>query len=238
MFASDNAAYPYGVKREQVLIERVLLVVEQLLESYCPNILVVACNTASTVTLPYLREKYDLPIVGVVPAIKPAAMLSQTRHIALLATPATIQRSYTNQLIEQFAYDCHVHRFGSAYLVELAEQKMQGHMPTDAQLETCLSPLLEVSDIDVIVLACTHFPLLKQEIKAFFKAHNRSVQLLDSGDAIANRVSDLVQKQACSTPPLSAESCTVLTKQVDLNADFEGYLTNVGLGNNIDYLML
>ena len=193
IFVSDNQAFPYGTKGEPVLIERVVSVVSAIVERYAPQILVVACNTASTVVLPILRQRFDFPIVGVVPAIKPAARLSKTRHIAVLATPATIERPYTDKLIADYASDCDVLKLGSSDLVELAEKKLYGETFEPVRLESILKPVLNLSTIDILVLACTHFPLLNEELRNLFVAHDHPIQLVDSTQGIANRVSNLAK---------------------------------------------
>jgi len=189
---SDNAAFPYGTKPEPILIERVLQVMDTALPLLEPDLLVVACNTASTLALPSLRRRFSLPVVGVVPAIKPAAALSQTRVIGLLATPATVVRAYTHQLITDYAADCEVIPVGSSELVWLAEQKLRGEILDDAAIRSALSPLFDhprATEMDTLVLACTHFPLLNDEIAAHLP---ENVSLIDSGDAIARRVESLL----------------------------------------------
>ena len=191
VFVSDNQAFPYGSKDEPELIKRIVSVAEAIVERYAPQILVVACNTASTVVLPILRDKYSFPIVGVVPAIKPASKQSETRHIAILATPATIERAYTDNLIIEYASDCDVLKLGSSDLVKLAENKLYGEPFEVNAIESIVKPILDTHSIDVLVLACTHFPLLADELAAIFAEHNREIKILDSAQGIANRVHDL-----------------------------------------------
>ena len=175
IFVSDNLAFPYGIKPEVELIERVLSVVKAVEVQYKPDLLIVACNTASTVALPSLRSQFNFPIVGVVPAIKPAAKLSKSKVIGLLATPGTITRSYTQSLIDDFAQDCTVVKVGSSKLVEMAEQKMCGNTPPINEIEQELIPFFNYKNLDCLVLACTHFPLLNKEISLVFKERNYSV---------------------------------------------------------------
>lgn len=187
-YASDNAAFPYGTKGETELVERVEAVLKQLLHRRAADIIVVACNSASTLALPHIRGHFQQPIVGVVPAIKPAALQSRSGVIGLLATPGTVRRAYTQQLIEQFASDCEVIRLGSSELVALAEAKLRGQRVTAQNLANVLQPLElhpRRGEMDTLVLACTHFPLLAPELARHF---GPEVQLIDSGDAIARRV--------------------------------------------------
>jgi glutamate racemase len=125
-YLADNAGFPYGVWAEQDLIERVYRVLSSVVDQVQPCLIVVACNTASTVALPKLRATLSIPVVGVVPAIKPAAQLSQNKVIGLLGTPGTVSRHYTGQLIAQFAAHCQIIRVGSVELVHLAEQHLRG----------------------------------------------------------------------------------------------------------------
>lgn len=191
VYACDNAAFPYGPKPAAELVERVHAVLDALIQTYRPRLVVVACNTASTVALPGLRSHFAVPIVGVVPAIKPAAQLSRNRVIGLLATPGTVSRLYTDQLIADFASDCTVVRIGTTELVEWAEAKLRGE-PVDLNaLRQLLEPLFahENGSADTVVLGCTHFPLLLEELQA---AVSRPVLWIDSGDAVARRVETLL----------------------------------------------
>ena len=127
IYVFDNEAFPYGEKSQDFIIDRVVRIVSAVAEKHDLATIVIACNTASTVSLPALRAKFtDIPIVGVVPAIKPAAKLTCNGVVGLLATRATVKRPYTHELIERFATDCKVHSLGSAELVELAERKLHG----------------------------------------------------------------------------------------------------------------
>lgn len=193
VYASDNGFFPYGTKGEAELVSRVDRVIQRLLQEQPVDILVIACNTASTLTLPHLRSYLDLPIVGVVPAIKPAAKLSQSGVIGLLATPATVARPYTHELIREYATGCDVISLGSSELVQIAEQKLRGETIDEHAIARVTSQLMQhdnASQMDVLVLACTHFPLLKEELTAHLPA---TIQLIDSGEAIARRVEYLLE---------------------------------------------
>ncbi len=191
-YVADNAWLPYGLKSDAELRGRVPALLARLSEQWAPDAVVVACNTASTIALDAVRAALAIPVVGVVPPIKPAAALTRTGVIGLLATPATVRRAYTNDLIQQFAPDKRVVRFGSAALVQAAEQKLRGEPFDPAALSEAMEGLFGVpggADIDVIALACTHFPLLAQELAA---AAPRPVVWLDSGEAIARRVAHVL----------------------------------------------
>lgn len=196
VYASDNGFFPYGTKGETELVARVSVVIQALLHAYPVDILVIACNTASTLALPHLRSQWNLPIVGVVPAIKPAAQQTQTGVIGLLATPATVARPYTHELIREYATGCDVIAVGSSELVHIAEQKLRGEPIDQGAIAHILQPLLQhekSSQIDKLVLACTHFPLLKTELAMQLPKH---IDMIDSGEAIARRVEYLLDESA------------------------------------------
>lgn len=182
----DNAAYPYGELAQEILLNRVERLIIPLIEQQDFDIVVIACNTASTLVLPSLRAKLSIPVVGVVPAIKPASLLTH-KAIGLIATPATITRQYTHDLIRNFSSDKSVELLGSTRLVDMAEEKLRGREVDLEELANILSPLHQ--QIDVAVLGCTHFPLIKREIQQVLGEH---VQLIDSGAAIARRVQFLL----------------------------------------------
>lgn len=216
VYAADNAGFPYGLLDDQQLIARITEVMTQLIGEYNPDIVVIACNTASTLALDILRDTFSTLFVGVVPAIKPAASLSKTGVIGILATPATIERDYTNGLVTEFAAHQHVLRLGSNTLVKLAEDYILGKPITDESLQQVLN-LLEQQDyaekMDTIVLACTHFPLLKERLQQL--PGYKQVQWIDSGYAVACRVEH--QLRTLHYPPASA-----LTKPPELTFVFTG----------------
>lgn len=190
IYCADKEYFPYGALTDEVIIERVASLANYLENQHHFDILVVACNTASTIVLPKLREILKKPVVGVVPAIKPAAQKSTAKHISLLATEATIKRPYTDQLVEDFAKNVTVDRLGSNKLVSIAEDKLLHGKIDVAELENILRPIIESSS-DVIVLACTHFPFLKPEI---IKLMGEGKEIVDSGHAIARRVKQLLDE--------------------------------------------
>ncbi|MGB5326249.1 MAG: glutamate racemase, partial [Pseudomonadales bacterium] len=191
-YLSDNAAFPYGNKPAAELVRRALDVVLTAQQRWQADLLVIACNTASTVALPALREQLDIPVVGVVPAIKTAAALTKTGSFGLLATPGTVARDYTRELIATFAQGQHVFSVGSSELVELAEAHIYG-APLQRERIAAILDAFEAQPggehIDTLVLGCTHFPLLRDELQAL----RPGWLLVDSGPAIATRVKDLLQ---------------------------------------------
>ncbi len=191
-YVADNAWLPYGLKSDSDLQARVPALLARVAAQWAPEAVVVACNTASTIALEQVRAALSVPVVGVVPPIKPAAAQTQTGVIGLLATPATVRRAYTDDLIAQFAADKTVVRFGSAALVEAAEQKLKGGAVSASAITEAIDGLFGGSDgakLDVIALACTHFPLLTTELVA---AAPRACTWLDSGAAIARRLAQVL----------------------------------------------
>jgi glutamate racemase len=132
-----------------------------------------------------------VPVVGTVPAIKPAALASKTRVIGVLGTEATVRQPYVDRLSAEFASDCTVIRHGSAELVALAEAKLRGEVIAPESIAAAVAPLAEVARMDTVVLACTHFPLLRDELQAALPG----MVLVDSGDGIARRIAHLTSGQ-------------------------------------------
>lgn len=195
-YLADNALFPYGLLREQQLVERVTGLLLEAAEQLQPELIVVGCNSASTLVLPQLRAQLSIPIVGVVPAIKPAAETSATNVVGLLATPGTVDRDYTDELISDYANHCEVIRVGSAELVEAIEGKMRGIPIDDQACEAVIRPFRDHPlwpKLDTIVLACTHFPLAIEELS---KSAPEIKHWVDSGAAIARRVESLLAETA------------------------------------------
>ena len=192
VYAADDAGFPYGRLAPDILVERVLAVMERLVAVHAPDLVVVACNTASTLVLPHLRERFAIPFVGTVPAIKPAAQISRSRRIAVLATPGTVARDYTHDLVQTYAADCAVTLVGSRLLAGYAEAELAGSPVPDEAIAAELAPCF-VADgdrrTDVVALACTHYPLLLPRLQALAPW---PVTWLDPAPAIARRVVQLL----------------------------------------------
>src|SRR5262249_17312047 len=140
LYAADDAFFPYGRHTEAELVARVLSVMGHLINANNPDIVVVACNTASTLVLPELRHRFDVPFVGTVPAIKPACAASKTKLVSVLGTEATVSREYTRVLIRDFAQDCDVTLVGSAKLAGIAEAALGGGPIDDTAIAAELAP--------------------------------------------------------------------------------------------------
>ena len=192
VYAADDAGFPYGRLSEPVLAARVLTVMERLIGIHDPQLVVIACNTASTLVLPHLRERFSTPFVGTVPAIKPAAQTTRTGYLTVLATPATVARDYTRDLIETYAAGCKVNLVGSRRLAGFAEAELAGAPVSDEELLDELRPCF-VEDgggrTDVVALACTHYPLLLPRLQALAPW---PVTWIDPAPAIARRVTQLI----------------------------------------------
>lgn len=209
-YVADDDFRPYGNKTEAELQDRLPEVIWTFVETVQPDIVVIACNTASTTALDDIRAEVDIPVIGVVPAIKPAAAISRTKTIAVLGTPGTVKRKYVDSLIDDFAGGCHVILQGSVNLVDIAEKKLAGE-PVDLEwIKTELAPMFSGrhgADIDAVVLACTHFPLLRDELKV---SVTQSVHWIDSGEAIARRVEDVLTKLETKPLPLISHDAAML----------------------------
>jgi glutamate racemase len=199
VYLADDAAFPYGPLPEARIVARVGEVMAAAIARFRPDIAVIACNTASTVVLGPLRERFAIPFVGTVPAIKPAAERSRSGMIAVLATPGTVSRDYTHDLIIRHAAETRVTLVGAPGLAALAEQALRGEPVPDAAVAAEIAPCFREKDgqrTDVVVLACTHYPLL---LEAFRRLAPWPVLWLDPAEAIARRVVHLVGPAAGPT---------------------------------------
>lgn len=218
VYAADSAGYPYGTKRPAEIEARVPALLGRLAERFAPELIVIACNTASTIALDGVRAGLDLPVVGTVPAIKPAALLSRSRTIGVLGTEATVRQPYVDRLSAEFASDCDVIRHGSAELVDLAEAKLRGEPAAPGVCERALDGLYSQPGgdrIDTIVLACTHFPLVEDELAA---AAPRPVRFVDGKEGIARRTAWLTRER--TWPDRAPEGIALFTGQA---TDVEAY---------------
>jgi glutamate racemase len=200
VYVADSAGFPYGERSEDDIAARVPALLAPVVERFRPRLVVIACNTASTIALTTVREALDLPVVGTVPAIKPASEMSKTRVIGVLGTQATVRQPYVDDLAARFAADCTVIRHGSPELVELAEAKLAGEPVSVEAVRAAAQPMFDAergSDIDVVVLACTHFPLLDQELRAAFPG----IALIDGGPGITRRIAYLTREQPWPAEP-------------------------------------
>lgn len=201
IYVADDAGFPYGNQPEAQLIARIVEVIGRAITEHRPDLVVLACNTASTLALAELRARYSVPFVGTVPAIKPACAQSKTKHIAVLGTQATISREYTRALIREFASGCDIVLVGSPQLASYAEAELAGAPVPDAAIKAEIAGCFVDAGgwrTDTVVLACTHYPLL---IKRFKANAPWPVDWLDPAPAIARRVADLLRDRPPALPP-------------------------------------
>lgn len=195
IYAADNAGLPYGAKTEAQIAARVAGLLGRMTERFRPRLACIACNTASTIALGMVREVLHVPIVGTVPAIKPAAAMTRTGVIGLLGTEATIRQGYVDRLEGEFAQGKTLLRAAAPALVAAAEAHLRGDDVPAAVYAEAMDTLRRQprgEEIDTVVLACTHFPLIAQDLR---RASGDSVQFIDGADGIARRIAWLTQKQ-------------------------------------------
>ena len=194
-YVADDAFFPYGHHGEDEIIARVVPLIGELIAAHKPDLVVIACNTASTLVMSHLREQYTVPFVGTVPAIKPACASSKTKRVSVLGTKGTVKREYTRALIRDFSQGCEVTLVGSADLASLAEKALSGEAVSDAAISAELAPCFigngasDPDRTDTVVLACTHYPLLMDRL---VRLAPWPVDWIDPAPAIARRVSDLL----------------------------------------------
>ncbi|MFD1105231.1 glutamate racemase [Sphingobium olei] len=227
VYAADSAGFPYGTKSEAEVAARVPALLGRLVERYRPRLAVIACNTASTIALQHVRAALDIPVVGTVPAIKPAALLSKSRVFGVLGTDATVRQPYVDRLAAEHGADCTVLRHGSAALVQLAEAKLRGESLDPAVARGALAGLIDQPGgdvMDVVVLACTHFPLVEAELAA---AAPHPVTFVHGGDGIARRILYLTQGQPW--PPVAGRGTAVFTRLDERQSALGPALARYGL---------
>ena len=203
IYAADLAGLPYGAKSEAQIAARVAGLLGRMAERYQPRLACIACNTASTIALGMVREVLEIPIVGTVPAIKPAAAMTRSGVIGLLGTEATIRQAYVDNLERDFAQGKTLLRQAAPGLVEAAERKVAGHADVNGSVAKAVAALRSQPGgeaIDTVVLACTHFPLLSEELQSAF---GPDVKLIDGAAGIARRIAHLTQGQEFASEPSS-----------------------------------
>ncbi len=208
-YAADTAAFPYGGWPEQDLRNRIVTLMGRLIEQARPDVVVIACNTASVVALSALRAAFDVPFVGTVPAIKPAAARTRSGIIGVLATPGTVRREYTQALIHTYAFHCRVILHGAAGLAALAEARLAGAAVDDNALLDEIAPVfVREGDArtDQVVLGCTHYPLLLEEMQEIAPW---PVEFIDPSAAIARRALEVAG--SCAAHDAGRGGCVYVT---------------------------
>jgi glutamate racemase len=229
VYVADDAAFPYGALGEAAVVARVMAVMESLIARHAPDLVVIACSTASTLVLQPLRERYPaLPFVGTVPAIKPAAAASKSRLVSVLATPGTVARDYTQALVRDHAGDCEVTLVGSAALAALTERHMRGLSIDPQEVAREIAPsFIEKHGrrTDVVVLACTHYPLLLDHLA---QQAPWPVEYVDPAPAIARRVDALLGPTG-GPPLIEVRAPAFFTSGLEPEAALRGALLKFGL---------
>ena len=238
VYVADDAGFPYGPLSEAALVARVEKVMVRLIARFAPDAIVIACNTASTLLLPHLRAAYPtIPFVGTVPAVKPAAERSRSKMISILATPGTVARDYTRDLVRTYAAHCEVTLVGSNRLAALAEAFMNGECPADEEILAEIAACFVTNGTartDCIVLACTHYPLLLSE---FERLAPWPVTWIDPAEAIARRVDHVLCQDLGATISEGATApgphCALFTGGASLGPALEAALVQRGIGKII-----
>ncbi len=226
-YVADDALFPYGKVPEDALVARVTALMGDLIAAHSPDLVVIACNTASVQVLSALRERFSVPFIGTVPAIKPACAASQSKRVSVLGTEATVAREYTHALIRNFGQGCDLTLVGSARLAGFAEAALSGQPVSDEDILAEIAPCF-VQDgterTDTIVLACTHYPLL---LDRFERLAPWPVRWIDPAPAIARRVVDLVGPK--TEGPASGKARAIFTSGRKPSAELAAALDNFGL---------
>lgn len=229
LYLADDAVFPYGGLSEADLVARVLAVMRVAIGEFRPDLVVVACHTASTLVLPPLRAAWpDIDFVGTVPAIKPAASASASKLISVLATPGTVAREYTRDLVTAFAGDCDVTLVGARRLATLAEAVMRGSSVDDAALAAEIAPAFVATGhrrTDTIVLACTHYPLLLSQLE---RLAPWPVRWIDPAPAIARRVRQVLEPSSVANGA-AVPGLALFTSDVPPGPELGAFLAARGL---------
>jgi len=228
VYVADDAFFPYGRHGEAALTARIVPLMEELIAAQAPDLVVIACNTASTLVLPHLRARLDVPFVGTVPAIKPACTASRSRLVSVLGTEATVQREYTRALIRDFGQGCDVTLVGSAHFAGLAEAALHDAAIDDAAIVGEIAPCFVARDgrrTDTVVLACTHYPLL---LEPLVRLAPWPVDWIDPAPAIARRVTDLLGPPPAAAPAGTARAA--FTSGLVPSAALAAALARFGIG--------
>lgn len=229
VYAADDAGFPYGRLSEAELVDRVLRVMERLVARSHPDLVIIACNTASTLVLPALRARFTIPFVGTVPAIKPAAEITRSGLISVLATPGTVARDYTRGLIEAYASTCQVTLVGSTRLAGLAEMALKGEMVDDEAIRAELAPCFVERDgarTDVVTLSCTHYPLLLERMR---RLAPWPVTWIDPAPAIARRVAQLLGPATGHVMDAAGDAPAIFTSGAGITGPLRIALAGYGL---------
>jgi glutamate racemase len=228
VYIADDAFFPYAQRSEEELIGRLVPLMEGLVATYAPNLVAIACNTASTLVLPNLRARFPVPFVGTVPAVKPACLASRSRLVSVLGTEATVRREYTRGLIRDFGQGCDVTLVGAVHLAGLAERALRGDAIDDDAIAREIALCFVANEgrrTDTIVLACTHYPLL---IDRLARLAPWPVDWVDPAPAIARRMMDLIGPP--TAPAASGTARAIFTSGLEPTPALAAALARFGIG--------
>ena len=218
VYVADDAGFPYGNWAEPALKARVVGLFGRLIAEFRPEISVIACNTAFTLVGADLRATYpDHSFVGTVPAIKPAAERTRSGLVSVLATPGTVKRAYTRDLIQSFASQCHVRLVGSQNLARMAEAYIRGESIADAEVTAEIEQCFYHQDgqkTDIVVLACTHYPFMSN---MFRRLAPWPVDWIDPAEAIARQARRLVPRDDTLQPEHHADRAILTSGKPDFS---------------------
>ena len=216
VYVADDAAFPYGNWEERALKTHIIGLFGRLLARFDPEISVIACNTASTLAIDALRDAFpERSFVGTVPAIKPAAERTRSGLVSVLATPGTVKRQYTRDLITQWASKCHVRLVGSVGLATLAETYLRQGFVDEEAVRAEIAPCFVDIDgrrTDIVVLACTHYPFLANRMR---KTAPWPVDWIDPAEAIARRAASLLSRSAGAAAPSGPDPAVFTAEKAD-----------------------
>lgn len=228
IYCADNAGFPYGGLSEPEVSMRTVKVIEVIVETQKPDAIVIACNTASTVALDALRARFSLPIVGTVPAIKPATEITKTGMISVLATPGTIKRNYTHNLVDEFASDCQVGLVACRNLAKYAENHLSGYAVGLEKISIEIAPAFvefEGRRTDTIVLGCTHYPLVTDML---VRAAPWPVWFIDPSAAIVRHLLDILSYPGASPKAPKPRNTACLTNSIGVDPAFSALFLREG----------
>ncbi len=190
IYLADSANAPYGIKSREAIIALSVKNTEFLLERDC-KLIVVACNTATTNAIKTLRERYDVPFIGIEPAIKPAALNTATKAVGILATKGTLSSELFHQTTDLYSKDIAVIEQEGQGIVELIEAGETNSSAMEALLKEYLKPMI-AANIDYLVLGCTHYPYLIPMLSQMLPSH---VKIIDSGQAVAKQTKAVLEQR-------------------------------------------
>lgn len=190
-YLAETANFPFGTKSEDEIRHIVINSIGRFIEKASPDIIVIACNTASVTALELLRENYDIPFVGVVPAIKPAGILSRNKNIGLFATNKTVSQAYTQNLIDSFASGCTVKKFAMPEIVSFVEHSIfTASREEITRMITPATDFFKANGTDTIILGCTHFTYLEE---TFREIMGPGISIVDSREGVGKRTLSLLE---------------------------------------------